>query len=159
MRTHLDGAAGSGMQPLASGVPLAQWSKHFDTVNVCFSKGLWARRWFGDRRAGDLIREAVRHRKVVGGGMRQIGIIAAAALYALENHIGFDWPRTHANARKLADGLRQIPGVRMDCDPPDTNLVFIPSRSRAADGESRWSRGLLARSADARDWAILPSAR
>jgi threonine aldolase len=123
MRTHLDGAR-LWNAAVASGIPLAQWSKHFDTVNVCFSKGLGAP--VGSALAGpaDLIREAVRHRKVVGGGMRQVGIIAAAALYALENHMD-RLAEDHANARKLADGLRQIPGVRMDPEPPDTNLVYF----------------------------------
>lgn len=69
-----------------------------------------------------MIREAVRHRKLVGGGMRQAGILAAAALYALDNHME-RLAEDHANARKLADGLRQIPGVRVDV--PDTNLVYF----------------------------------
>ena len=78
---------------MASGVPPPQWAKHFDTVNVCFSKGLGAP--VGSALAGpkELVREAVRHRKVFGGGMRQAGILAAAALYALDI-TSSGWPTT-----------------------------------------------------------------
>ncbi len=85
----------------------------------------------------ELIREAVRHRKLVGGGMRQAGILAAAALYALDNHIE-RLADDHANARKLADGLRQISGVRVDA--PDTNLVYFhlaPGPLKAAELNAR----------------------
>ena len=94
------------------------------TVNVCFSKGLGAP--VGSALAGprDLIREALRHRKVFGGGMRQAGILAAAALYALDHHVD-RLAEDHANARKLAAGLRQIPGVRLEPETIDTNLVFF----------------------------------
>ena len=121
LRTHLDGAR-LWNAAVASGIPLAQWAKHFDTVNVCFSKALGAP--VGSALAGpaDLIREAVRHRKVFGGGMRQAGILAAAALYALDHHID-RLAVDHANARKLGDGLRQLPGVRVDSI--DTNLVYF----------------------------------
>ena len=93
-------------------------------MNVCFSKGLGAP--VGSALAGprDLIREALRHRKVFGGGMRQAGILAAAALYALDHHID-RLAEDHANAQKLAAGLRQIPGVRLDPETIDTNLVYF----------------------------------
>lgn len=121
LRLHLDGAR-LWNATVASGVPLARWARHFDTVNVCFSKGLGAP--VGSALAGpaELIREAVRHRKVFGGGMRQAGILAAAALYALDHHID-RLADDHANARKLGDGLRQMPGVRVDAI--DTNLVYF----------------------------------
>ena len=121
LRTHLDGAR-LWNAAVASGIPLAQWTRHFDTVNVCFSKGLGAP--VGSALAGpaDLIREAIRHRKVFGGGMRQAGILAAGAIHALDHHIQ-RLADDHANARKLGDGLRQIPGVRVDAI--DTNLVYF----------------------------------
>jgi threonine aldolase len=121
LRTHLDGAR-LWNAAVASGIPLAQWARHFDTVNVCFSKGLGAP--VGSALAGPkvLIYEAVRHRKLVGGGMRQAGILAAAALYALNHHMD-RLADDHARARKLGDGLRQIPGVRVDAI--DTNLVYF----------------------------------
>ena len=143
LRTHLDGAR-LWNAAVASGIPLAQWARPFDTVNVCFSKGLGAP--VGSALAGpaELIREAVRHRKLVGGGMRQAGILAAAALYALDNHIE-RLAEDHANARKLADGLGQIAGVRVDA--PHTNLVYFnltPGPLTAAELNSRLcARGVL----------------
>jgi threonine aldolase len=123
LRTHLDGAR-LWNAAVASGIALDKWSQHFDTVNVCFSKGLGAP--VGSTIAGErgLIREAVRHRKLFGGGMRQAGVLAAAAIYALEHHLG-RLAEDHANANKLAAGLREIPGVRLDPETIDTNLVFF----------------------------------
>ncbi len=123
LRTHLDGAR-LWNAAVASGIPLARWSQHFDTVNVCFSKGLGAP--VGSALAGprDLIREALRHRKVFGGGMRQAGVLAAAALHALDHHVD-RLAEDHGNARKLAAGLRQIPGIRVAPEVIDTNLVYF----------------------------------
>jgi threonine aldolase len=123
LRTHLDGAR-LWNAAVASGISPARWSRHFDTVSVCFSKGLGAP--VGSALAGsrDLIRQALRHRKVFGGGMRQAGILAAAALYALDHHVD-RLAEDHANAQKLADGLRQIAGVRVAPETIDTNLVFF----------------------------------
>ena len=118
----------------------------FDTVSVCFSKGLGAP--VGSALAGprDLIREALRHRKVFGGGMRQAGVLAAAALYALDHHVD-RLAEDHANARKLAAGLRQIPGLRLDPETVDTNLVYFhlePGRVTAGELVERLRRrGIL----------------
>ena len=71
-----------------------------------------------------LIAEAVRHRKVLGGGMRQAGILAAAALYALEHHVD-RLAEDHANAQRLADAIRQIPALALRPETVDTNLVFF----------------------------------
>jgi threonine aldolase len=123
LRTHLDGARLFNAV-VATGIAAARWAEHFDTVNVCFSKGLGAP--VGSALAGprDLIREAVRHRKVLGGGMRQAGILAAAALYALDHHVD-RLAEDHANARRLAAGIRHIPGLRLDPDTVDTNILFF----------------------------------
>jgi threonine aldolase len=145
LRTHLDGAR-LWNAAVATGISLAQWARHFDTVNVCFSKGLGAP--VGSALAGpaELIREGLRHRKVLGGGMRQVGILAAAALYALDHHID-RLAEDHANARKLAGGLRQIPGVRVAPETIDTNLVYFhlaPGPLEAAELTSRLcARGIL----------------
>jgi len=145
LRTHLDGAR-LWNAAVASGIAPAQWSQHFDTVNVCFSKGLGAP--VGSALAGprDLIHEALRHRKLFGGGMRQAGILAAAALYALDHHID-RLAEDHANARTLAAGLRQIPGLRLEPETIDTNLVFLhlePGGLTAADLVERLrGRGIL----------------
>ena len=93
-----------------------------------------------------MIREALRHRKVFGGGMRQAGVLAAAALYALDHHVD-RLAEDHANARNLAAGLRQIPGVRLEPETIDTNLVYFhleAGRLAAADLVRRLcGRGIL----------------
>jgi threonine aldolase len=123
LRTHLDGAR-LWNAVVASGIPAEKWSQHFDTVSVCFSKGLGTP--VGSALAGprDLIREAVRHRKLFGGGMRQAGVLAAAAIYALDHHVQ-RLAEDHDNAKRLAVGLRAIPGIRVDPLPIETNLVFF----------------------------------
>ena len=85
LRTHLDGARLFNAV-VASGIPAADWAQHFDTISVCFSKGLGAP--VGSALVGsrEFIHEARRHRKLFGGGMRQSGIIAAGALHALQYH-------------------------------------------------------------------------
>ena len=72
----------------------------------------------------DLIRQARRHRKALGGGMRQAGIIAAGALYALEHNIE-RLAEDHANARILADAVRATPGLKLDPETVDTNIVIF----------------------------------
>jgi threonine aldolase len=120
---HLDGARLFNAV-VATGIPAADWAGHFDTVSVCFSKGLGAP--VGSALCGpaDLIRQARRHRKALGGGMRQAGIIAAGALYALEHNIG-RLAEDHANARILADTIRRTPGLRLDPENIDTNIVIF----------------------------------
>lgn len=123
LRTHLDGARLFNAAA-ATGIEASRWAQHFDTVSVCFSKGLGAP--VGSALCGprDLIDEAVRHRKAFGGGMRQAGVIAAAALYALEHHVE-RLADDHANAQRLAEGIRRIDGLRLDPDVVDTNIVFF----------------------------------
>jgi threonine aldolase len=124
LRRHLDGAR-LWNAAVATGIPPAEWAKHFDTVTVCFSKGLGAP--VGSALVGpkDLIQQAHRHRKVLGGGMRQAGILAAAALYALEHHID-RLAEDHANARRLAEQLL----LELDPPWPETNMVFFRVSSR-----------------------------
>jgi len=123
LATHLDGAR-LWNAAVATGIALPQWARHFDTVGVCFSKGLGAP--VGSALCGprDLIAQAVRHRKVLGGGMRQAGVLAAAALHALEHHVA-RLAEDHANAQRLADGIRQIDHLRLKPERIDTNLVFF----------------------------------
>jgi threonine aldolase len=123
LRTHLDGARLFNAV-VASGIEARAWAAHFDTVSVCYSKGLGAP--VGSALAGprDLIREARRHRKLFGGGMRQAGVLAAAALHALRHHrdrLGED----HAHARLLADAVRESPGLALEPDVVDTNIVIF----------------------------------
>ena len=145
LATHLDGAR-LWNAAVATGVEPARWAAHFDTVSVCFSKGLGAP--VGSALAGpaDLIARAHRHRKVLGGGMRQAGVIAAGALYAVENHVE-RLAEDHANAKRLAQAIRQIDHLAIDPEP-DTNLVFFrvdPAWGTAAELAARLKdRGILA---------------
>jgi threonine aldolase len=120
---HLDGARLFNAV-VATGIPAADWAGHFDTVSVCFSKGLGAP--VGSALCGpaDLVRLARRHRKALGGGMRQAGIIAAGALYALEYHID-RLADDHANARILANAIRNAPGLKLDPEVIDTNIIIF----------------------------------
>jgi len=135
---HLDGARLFNAV-VATGIPPADWAGHFDTVSVCFSKGLGAPVGSALVGPGDKIRQARRHRKALGGGMRQAGIIAAGALYALENNIE-RLVEDHQNARILADAVRSTPGLRLDPENVDTNIVIFdldPELGAAASFSAR----------------------
>jgi threonine aldolase len=123
LKRHLDGARLFNAA-VASGISVADWAAHFDTVSVCFSKGLGAP--VGSALCGEAesIRQARRHRKALGGAMRQAGIIAAGALYALEHHIE-RLAEDHANARFLAQAVRNTPGLKLDPEVVDTNIVIF----------------------------------
>ena len=120
---HLDGARLFNAV-VASGISATRWAEPFDTVSVCFSKGLGAP--VGSAIAGpsDLIQRAKRHRKLFGGAMRQAGILAAGALYALEHHID-RLADDHSNAALLADTIRGIDGLKLKHDRVETNIVFF----------------------------------
>jgi threonine aldolase len=102
----------------------------FDSVSVCFSKGLGAP--VGSALCGsrDFIARAHRIRKMAGGGMRQSGLLAAAALFALEHHVE-RLAQDHALARRLAEGLAGITGLQVE--PPQTNIVFVDLAGAARD--------------------------
>jgi threonine aldolase len=120
---HLDGARLFNAV-VATGVPAAEWARHFDTVSVCFSKGLGAP--VGSALVGpeDLIKRARRLRKALGGGWRQAGILAAAALHALDHHID-RLADDHRNAQTLARAVRESPGLALDPAEPETNIVIF----------------------------------
>jgi threonine aldolase len=120
---HLDGARLFNAV-VATGISAADWASHFDTISICFSKGLGAP--VGSALVGpaDKIRQARRHRKALGGGMRQAGIIAAGALYALNHNID-RLAEDHQNARLIADAVRNSPGLKLDPENVDTNIVIF----------------------------------
>lgn len=122
LAVHLDGARLFNAE-VAAGTKAKEWARLADTVTVCFSKGLGAP--VGSVLCGskELIREAHRLRKRLGGGMRQAGILAAAALYALDHNVE-RLAEDHRNARRLAQGLAAIPGVQVDVSRVETNMVF-----------------------------------
>ncbi len=127
---HLDGAR-LWNASVATGVPEKTYAAHFDSVSVCFSKGLGAP--VGSALAGsaEFIRRARRFRKMFGGGMRQVGIIAAGALYALEHHRA-RLADDHANAKALAKGLAAIPGIEINPADVETNILVIRVPGAAA---------------------------
>ncbi|MBO6781429.1 MAG: DegT/DnrJ/EryC1/StrS family aminotransferase [Rhodothermales bacterium] len=120
---HLDGAR-LWNAAAALGTTERSLAAPFDTVSVCLSKGLGAP--IGSLIAGpaELIEKAHRWRKVFGGGMRQVGVIAAAGLYAVEKH-RTDLAEDHRRAKALAAGLQGLPGVTIDRDDVDTNIVMF----------------------------------
>ena len=150
LATHLDGARlfnaaveltrGTGNDAKAQARAIAQ---HFDSVSVCFSKGLGAP--VGSALVGsrDFIVRAHRWRKMLGGGMRQAGVLAAAALHALEHHVD-RLADDHALAKRLAAGLAGLPGLSVE--PPQTNIVFadLAGERAATLMPSLKSRGVLA---------------
>jgi threonine aldolase len=120
---HLDGARLFNAA-VASGIPLRDWASHFDTVSVCFSKSLGAP--VGSALCGshEHIQQARRLRKALGGGMRQAGVVAAAANYALDHHLD-RLAEDNENAQILADAVRHTPGLTLDPDIVDTNIVIF----------------------------------
>lgn len=141
LRVHLDGAriwnacAATGLQP-------ADYAKHFDTVSCCFSKGLGAPA--GSAVAGDraTIARVARFRKMFGGTMRQSGILAAAALHALDHHRD-RLTEDHANARRLAEALGNCRGLTIPLKV-ETNMCFVDLDARigpASDFCSRMKAG------------------
>ena len=133
LATHLDGArlfnaavAAGGADPYTRAREIAS---HFDSVSVCFSKGLGAP--VGSALVGsrEFIARAHRIRKMAGGGMRQAGLLAAAALHALDHHVE-RLAEDHALASRLAEGLAAIPGLRVEA--PQSNIVFVDLEGDAA---------------------------
>lgn len=131
LATHLDGARLFNAVA-ATGIPADQWAQHFDTVSVCFSKGLGAP--VGSALAGgeEAIRAARLHRKLFGGGMRQAGIIAAGALYALENHRE-RLVEDHEAARIIAAAVAEAEGVELFPSEVDTNIIIFKVDPRLGD--------------------------
>ena len=119
---HLDGARIWNAE-VATGLSLAELVRPFDTASVCFSKGLGAP--VGSALVGsrDVIRAAHRFRKMLGAGMRQVGILAAGALHALEHHRR-DLEADHRRAKELAAVLAAAPGVSLDASSVQTNIVM-----------------------------------
>lgn len=118
---HLDGARLYNAA-VAEGVPAREITRHFDSVSVCFSKGLGAP--IGSMLLGSeaLVAKARRWRKVVGGGWRQAGGLAAMANHALDHHVA-RLADDHRRAAELADALRDLPGLAVN--GPHTNMVFV----------------------------------
>jgi threonine aldolase len=141
LATHLDGArlfnaaVSMGGDAYANARVLAD---RFDSISVCFSKGLGAPAGSALVGSRALIAKAHRVRKMLGGGLRQAGVLAAAALHALDHHVE-RLAEDHALARRLAEGLSQVPGLKVHA--PQTNMVFV-------DVERTKAEAVVARSRD-----------
>ncbi len=123
LRSHLDGARLMNAV-VASGVAAADYASGFDTAWIDFTKGLGAP--FGAVLAAsqELIAEAWRWKQMLGGALRQSGIVAAGCLYALEHHVD-RLAEDHDHARRLAEGLAELPGVELDPASVQTNIVIF----------------------------------
>jgi threonine aldolase len=143
LHAHLDGARLLNAS-VATGRPAALLAASFDSASICLSKGLGAP--VGSVLAGtrDFVHRAHRVRKMLGGGMRQAGVLAAAGIWALDNNVE-RLAHDHAHARLIAERLRQVPGVKLD--PPETNIVIFdvdaPLPSAADLVRAARERGLL----------------
>jgi threonine aldolase len=143
---HLDGArlwnacAATGLEPGAM-------TEHFDSAAVCLSKGLGAP--VGSVIAGSkaLIKACHRYRKMMGGGMRQAGLLAAAGLYALEHHRQL-LPHTHTQAKRLAEALIQA-GFEVDLERVQTNMVYARIENAPKRLEAWAAKGVFAGLMDA----------
>lgn len=123
LKTHLDGARFFNAC-VAKGYSAAEMAQHFDTISICFSKGLGCP--MGSILVGshEDIRKARRIRKLFGGALRQAGIVAAAAVFAMENNVE-RLAVDHDNAKTLAREIAKIDGLSIDLDAVETNLVFF----------------------------------
>ncbi len=123
LRAHMDGARLLNAV-IASGVSARDFASGFDTAWLDFTKGLGAPIGAVLAGSGALIDEAWRFKQMLGGALRQSGIVAAACLYALDHHVE-RLAEDHVHARRLAEGLAAIAGVRLDPDAVETNIVIF----------------------------------
>ncbi len=140
---HLDGARVFNAA-MKWGVDVSEVTRHFDSVSACFSKGLGAPVGSVVCGSREFIAECLRWRKLLGGGMRQAGIVAAAALYAVENHVE-RLAEDHQNAEYLASKLREVDEIEIDFHENQTNMVFvkIPNDKCKMLGKFLQSKGML----------------
>jgi threonine aldolase len=138
LHLHMDGARLMNAC-VATGRKPTDYTQHVDSVSLCFSKGLGAP--VGSIVAGPqpFIKRCHRFRKMFGGGMRQAGILAAAALYALDHNLE-RLAEDHANARRLAEGIAALPGIGLDPRTVETNILIFeidPRLGAASDFVTR----------------------
>lgn len=139
LATHLDGARIFNAE-VASGRSVEEWARGFDTVSFCLSKGLGAP--VGSVVCGtrDQMRQVHRIRKMFGGGMRQAGVLAAAGIHALENHVD-RLAEDHANAQRLGTGLERA-GKQL-VRPPETNIVLVETPDAPSFVRAALAKGVL----------------
>jgi threonine aldolase len=135
---HLDGARVFNAA-VALGVDVKELTRSVDSASFCLSKGLSAPVGSAVCGSSDFIAEARRNRKVLGGGMRQAGIIAAAGIVALEQMVE-RLKEDHTNARRLADGIDQIEGLSIDLAAVQTNILYFDLVSDKVDVQTFLTR-------------------
>jgi threonine aldolase len=135
LRIHLDGARIFNAA-VAQKLPAREIAQHADSVNFCLSKGLSCP--VGSLVTGpeEFIQRARQHRKRMGGAMRQAGVLAVCGIYAL-NHLVDRLAEDHARAKKLAEALAQLPGIRIEMDSVQTNMVLVNTDAPASDWQTR----------------------
>lgn len=123
IKTHMDGSRLLHAS-VASGISANEYASQVDSVTICFSKGLGAP--IGAALAGtkSFIKEGRRRQQTFGGAMRQAGIVAAGALYGLQHHVG-RLAEDHANAKLLAEGIAEQPGIDLNPDDVETNIIYF----------------------------------
>lgn len=141
LRCHLDGARLLNAVA-ASGVPAHEYAGMFDTAWLDFSKGLGAPVGAVLAGSADLVEEAWRYKQMWGGAMRQSGILAAAALYALDHHVD-RLAEDHDNAGRLAAGLAELDGVTLDVASVQSNIVYFEVPDAAAFVDELATYGVL----------------
>ncbi len=128
---HMDGAR-LWNASVVTGISLSEYGSYFDSISVCLSKGLGAPIGSVIVGADGFIKEAFRVRKAWGGGMRQVGIIAAGGLYAVKNNIE-RLAEDHENADLLAEHLAQLQNVDIDLVSVETNIVMFKSKIKSVE--------------------------
>lgn len=131
LKVHLDGARLFNAA-VATGIPASEYARHADSVTFCLSKGLCCP--VGSVLCGtqEFIERARRVRKMLGGAMRQAGVLAACGLVALETMIE-RLADDHRNARRLAEGIAALPGIKVDVEAVQTNMVYFETEDPAGD--------------------------
>jgi len=131
LKLHLDGAR-LWNAAIETGRSLKEYAAYFDSVSLCFSKGLGAP--VGSIIAGsrEFIKKAHYYRKAYGGGMRQVGILAAACIFAVENHFE-RLSEDHLNAKFLAEGLSEVKSFHIDLNSVQTNIVIMTIEEGSLD--------------------------
>jgi threonine aldolase len=141
-RVFLDGARIFNAS-VATGIPVAEWAAEVDALSFCFSKGLGAP--IGSMLVGsaEFVDRARRVRRMLGGGMRQVGVLAAAAAYALDHNVE-RLAEDHANARRLAEGLAEALPGSVDPSTVETNIVIVDlgERDAVTVAGALWERGV-----------------
>ncbi|MGD1045564.1 MAG: low-specificity L-threonine aldolase [Bacteroidota bacterium] len=130
---HLDGAR-LWNASIATGIAPKEYARYFDTVSVCFSKGLGAPVGSALTGTREKIESARKYRKIFGGGMRQVGILAAGVLFALDHNIE-RLKEDHDKAKWLAKELSNLPGITLDLDSVQTNILIFNVRGRSESTE------------------------